>query len=624
MKLGFWVKLRRDRLALGFSPILRNPIVGDGHSMTPQAETESSSGFRRHVGPLLRKNGWPLLLAFVLVGLSGSAVAVQNVFPKWLFSYVLEPAGLDHVERWWRLGQLAGIYLFLTAVVRMLFWHLGFRLFTKVREHIVFTLRRRFFRHVNHLCLRFHGSHTSGELFSYLFGSPLRAVMDFFHHTTMAVPGAIMSVVITLVIFFRWDWVLALILSAAAFVSVRMMLRARRRMERIQRDFQAVEGDVSGRVADLLRGNKAVKLHAMEAEVARNFEAEADTIRVKSYRRDVLSHVEWIKQEGLGYVCYAVLMAGCTWRYLDGHIELGVVAACLAAFAGLTGPIQGIFQSFALWGGAAAALKRIGAVLDTATTTPDPAEPRGELPSSAPVVFENVTFGYEPGRPVLRGFNLRIEPGEKIALVGPSGAGKTTITQLLLRLYDPQEGRVLLGATDLRSVSTRALRRHFGVVPQDPFLFNTTLRDNLRVARPEATDAEILAACAKARALEFIEALPGGLDARVGEAGSMLSGGQRQRLAIARALLADPRVFVFDEATSALDTLSEKLISEAIEGILAGRTAIFIAHRLDTARRCDRIVVMDAGRIVQQGPYDELAAVPGLFRDLVRGRGLRD
>jgi ABC-type multidrug transport system fused ATPase/permease subunit len=162
------------------------------------------------------------------------------------------------------------------------------------------------------------------------------------------------------------------------------------------------------------------------------------------------------------------------------------------------------------------------------------------------------------------------------------------------------------------------------VVPQDPFFFNTTLRDNLRVARPEASDRDILEACGQANALEFISALPAGLDTRLSEGGANLSGGQRQRLAIARALLADPRCFIFDEATSALDTLSEKLISAAVERVLDGRTAIFIAHRLDTARRCDRILVMEGGRIVQEGPYAVLAEQPGLFRDLVRSRELRE
>ncbi len=592
--------------------------------MMPDHSPPSESAFTRYVRPLLWENRWPTLLALVLVGVSGGAAAMQNVFPKWLFSYVLQPADLGVSERWWRLGQLALIYLFLSAVLRMLLWHWGFRLFTRVREHIVFALRRRFFRHVNHLCLRFHGEHTSGELFSYLFGAPLRAVIDFFHHTTMNVPGSVVALISTMVVFFVWDWVLASILFVTALFSVFMMLRARRRMQRIQNDFQAAEGGVSGRVADLLRGNKAVKLHAMEAQVARSFEEEADTIRIKSYRRDVLSHVEWIKQEGLSYVCYAVLMAACTWRYLSGDIDLGVVAACLAAFAGLSGPIQGIFQSFALWGGAEAALARIGAVLDTETTTPDPGDARSEWPKVREIVFADVTFGYNAARPVLADFSLRIPAGEKLALVGPSGAGKTTVTQLLLRLYDPQAGSIAIGGADLRSFSTAALRRYFGVVPQDPFFFNTTLRDNLRVARPEASDRDILEACGQANALEFISALPAGLDTRLGEGGANLSGGQRQRLAIARALLADPRCFIFDEATSALDTLSEKLISAAVERVLDGRTAIFIAHRLDTARRCDRILVMEGGRIVQEGSYAVLAEQPGLFRDLVRSRELRE
>jgi ATP-binding cassette, subfamily B, multidrug efflux pump len=583
----------------------------------------SQSAFRRHVWPMLWQHRVSIVAALLLVGISGSAVAIQNVFPKWLFSYVLDVPGLETAERWRRLAWLAGIYLVLTSILRMAFWHFGYRLFTRTREQVIFALRRQFFRHVNHLCLRFHGTHSSGELFSYLFGSPLRAVMDFFGHATMNLPGSIAGVIITLALFWKWDWVLASVLMGTALLSVRMMMRARKRIEGIQKDFQSVEGDVSGQVADLLRGNKAVKLYAMEAQVAQNFERQADVIRRKSYERDVYSHVEWIKQEGLSYVCYAILMAACTWRYLDGHIDLGVVAACLAAYLGLTGPMQGVFAAFTLWGGCSAALERIGAVLDTATTTPDPAGSDEAPPRRAPISFDHVAFGYDPAKPVLRDLTLTLRPGERVAFVGPSGAGKTTVTQLLLRLYDPQSGVLRIGETDLRAYSTRALRRHFGVVPQDPFIFNSSLRDNLRVARPDADDAQIRRACEQANAWEFIAALPGGLDARVGEGGSMLSGGQRQRLAIARALLADPACFIFDEATSALDTLSEQLISQAIEGNLGDRTAIFIAHRLSTVKHCDRIFVLEAGAVAQVGSYDELMAQAGLFQDLVRGQQLR-
>ncbi len=584
-----------------------------------------SAAFRNHVRPLLWERRWEIAGAMILVGLSGGAVAVQNVFPKWLFSHVLDVADLATAERWIRLVWLAIGYLVLTAIVRMTFWHLGYRLFTRAREQVIFALRGKFFRHVNHLCLRFHGEHPSGELFSYLFGSPLRSVMDFCGHATMNLPGSVVGVLLTLGMFWYWDHVIASLLLVTASLSVYMMMRARVRIEAIHKEFQQVEGDVSGRVSDLLRGNKAVKLHAMEAQVAESFERQADMIRRKSYERDVWSHVEWIKQEGLTYVCYALLMAACTWRYLDGHIDLGTVAACLAAYLGLVGPLQSVFTAFTMWGGAAAALSRIGAVLDTASTTPDPA-PADDAPpeARAPIVLDGVTFGYDAARPVLRDLSLRIEPGERVAFVGASGAGKTTVTQLLLRLYDPQVGAIRLGGRDLRTFSIRALRRHFGVVPQDPFVFNTSLRDNLRVARPDADDAAIREACERANAWEFIAALPGGLDARVGEGGSMLSGGQRQRLAIARALLARPACFIFDEATSALDTLSERLISEAIERNLGDRAAIFIAHRLSTVKHCDRIYVLEGGRIVQAGSYDELVARDGLFRDLVRGQQLRD
>ncbi len=588
------------------------------------AAPSQPNAFRRHVWPLFLRHRWLLLGALLLNGMHGAAIALQNLAPKWLFAEVLEKPGLTTAQRWQKLAWLVAGYLVVSLIVRMAAWHAGYRLFTWTRERVVFALRGQFFRHINHLCLRFHGEHPSGELFSYLFGTPLNNVMQFFQHTSMSVPGGIVTVLTTLAMFWRWDWLVASVLLSTSFASVALMIRARERMQKINREFQSTEGDISGRVADVLRGNKAVKLYAMEAQVEQDFDRQALVIGRKSYERDVLSHIEYMKQESFGYFCYVALMAACTWRYLGGHIDLGTVAACLASYIGLNWPIQVLFQAFTLWGGAEASIDRIGAVLDTPSTTPDPVVAAVPLPAQTEIVFDRVTFAYEPGRPVLRDLSLVIPRGQRLALVGPSGAGKSTLAQLLLRLYDPQSGSVRLSGVDLRQFAASDLRKQFGVVPQDPFIFRTTVRDNVRVARSDATDEAIQRACELANAWEFIARLPGGLDSRVGEGGSSLSGGQRQRLAIARALLADPQCFIFDEATSALDTLSEQLIQDAFEKNLGGRTVIFIAHRLATVKNCDRILVIADGRVTQDGRYDALVAQPGLFQDLVRGQSLRD
>ncbi len=584
----------------------------------------SPNAFRRYIWPLFLRDRWLLVGALVLNGIHGAAIALQNLVPKWLFAEVLEKPDLTTTQRWTRLGWLVAAFLVVSLIARMAAWHAGYRLFTWVRERVVFALRGQFFRHVNHLCLRFHGDHPSGELFSYLFGTPLNNVMQFFQHTSMNVPGAVITVVITLGMFWRWDWLVALVLMVTSVASVALMIRAREKMQKINRDFQSAEGDISGRIADLLHGNKAVKLYAMEDQVAQDFDRQALVIGRKSYERDVLSHIEYMKQETFGYFCYVALLAACTWRYLGGHIDLGTVAACLASFIGLNWPIQVVFQAFSLWGGAEASINRIGVVLDTPSTTPDPTGPAVRVPAAAEIVFEKVSFAYTPGQPVLRDVSLIIPRGQRIALVGPSGAGKSTFAQLLLRLYDPQSGTIRLGNVDLRKFEASDLRKQFGVVPQDPFIFRTTMRDNVRVARPDATDDAIRRACELANAWEFIAKLPGGLDARVGEGGSSLSGGQRQRLAIARALLADPQCFIFDEATSALDTLSEQLIQDALEKNLGGRTVIFIAHRLATVKNCDRLLVIADGRIAQDGTYAALVAQPGLFQELVHGQSLRE
>lgn len=580
---------------------------------------------------LLKPYRWFIVTALALNAAHGIAIAFQNFILPLLIDAVTAGersmhARIDH------LLWLCLAYFLISVIGRMTVWHVGYRLFTHVRERLICILRSTLYRHVNHLCLRFHIKNNSGELLAYLFGSPINQIVQFYQQFAVHFAGAIVTLVVSFGILATIDWQLTVLLSITLTITVWILRVARNRIKVLHSDYQATEGDVSGEVGDLLRGSRAVKLYAMERRVAEQFDDYARRLGQKSYRRDVYGHMEFMKQELTFYSAFAVTTLVAGLKYLSGDISLAAFSAYPLNFIALQLPLQSIFNIVTLWGGANAGLQRINTILRTSSTTPDPSAPTAEpsevpdaMPLGGEVRFEQVVFRYEPHlEPALRGFDVCIPAGQKVALVGPSGAGKSTITQLLLRFYDPDEGRVTIDGVDLRQVAGMAVRNRFGVVPQEPFIFRTSVRENVRVTAPETDEATVIAACQRAHCWEFIRELPDGLDTRLGESGLNLSGGQRQRLAIARVLLHNPRFYIFDEATSALDSTSEQLIQRTLEHELGHATVFFIAHRLATVRHCDRILVIDRGRIAQDGSYDELVTRPGLFRDLVQGQQLSD
>ncbi len=392
-----------------------------------------------------------------------------------------------------------------------------------------------------------------------------------------------------------------------------------RKVRRLSRASQDRISDVSAYAEEVLYGIRTVQAFTHEPVDRRLFgtatEAAFDTAIRRTRARAVLTAVVIMLVFGaIGVVLWAgghdVLTGAITAGELTAFVFYAVI---VASATGAVSEVMGDLQR------AAGATERLVELLETVPQVPVLASPRPlPLPPQGRVELRDVAFHYpsRPDRAALHGFSLAVEPGERVALVGPSGAGKSTVMQLILRFYDPHAGSVLVDGVDVREAAPADLRGRLGLVPQEPIIFSADALENIRYGRPNATDAEVRAAAEAAQALEFIERLPDGFHTFLGEKGVRLSGGQRQRIAIARALLRDPSILLLDEATSALDAESERLVQQALERLMAGRTSLVIAHRLATVVSADRIAVIDDGRLVATGPHAELLRTNPLYARL--------
>jgi len=545
---------------------------------------------------------------FLIIGAAASLVYPQGV--KQLIDGAL--AGVDQAaidREALKMGVVALIFGASIAIRYVLFSIAG--------ERVVTGLRARLYRSIIEQEIAFFDARRTGELISRLASDTAVLQSAVSVNISMALRSLAQAAGGVALLIYTSPQLTAVMLAVVPAVALGAVIYGKR-VRRLARDVQdalAAAGEVA---EESIGGIRTVRAFVAEHKEAERY-AGAVGKALALARRRIFAGGQFMAIASSASFMAAALVIWFGGRLVLRHeMSLGQLTSFLIYTLIVAMALGGLAELWADFMRAAGAAERVFELLDRTPAIPaqggaEPAQVRGE------VALAGVRFAY-PTRPdvrVLDGVDLTIAAGEVVALVGPSGAGKSTVAALLLRYYDPQEGRVTFDGHDVRALDPRWLRGHIGTVAQEPILFSTTIAENIRYGRPEASDAEIEAAARAANALSFISQFPDGMATLVGERGVQLSGGQKQRVAIARAVLKDPRVLILDEATSALDAESEHLVREALERLMQGRTTLIIAHRLSTVMGADRVVVLDGGMIVQSGPHARLVTEDGLYRRLV-------
>ena len=487
------------------------------------------------------------------------------------------------------------------------------RVGARLSQRIVKKMREELFGKIVELPVGYLDGHSHGDIMSRM-TNDIENISTTVSQSLPSLFSGVLMVCGTVAMMLWYCWKLALLSCATVLLTVAATKFLSRKVRKFSRRRQRLLGEINGTVEEMVSGYRTVVAYNHQELTTEEFCATSDELTKAGIRTDIFSGVMGPVMNCIGNIGFVIIAVFGGWFAVRGVISVGVISAFIVYAKQFSRPINEIAQIYGQVQTAIAGAERVFALLDEAGEDKGGAQLAAD--EGAAVSFRHVTFSYRPGHPVLRDFTLTVPSGKKVALVGATGSGKTTVVNLLMRFYDPDSGGILVGGQEIREVSRSSLRKHIAIVLQDTVLFSNTVRSNLTYGNPDATQARMDAAVEMSRCGELLRLLPQGWDTVLTGGGASISQGQRQLLAIARAFIADPRILILDEAIPNVDTRTEQAIQDAMRLVMKNRTSIIIAHRLSTIRDADLIVVMDQGRIVEQGDHDTLLARRGKYYEL--------